>query len=280
MSTGSISTGKRKAQRGARQAANGTAMEAAARWGLAARGAIYLLIGLLAFRIAFGGGGQEADRGGALQELAGRPFGSFLVWAVGVGLAGMALWRLSEALFGAAVPDGNKPSKRALSAVRGVVYTLIAYSVLRFASGESGSGSSDKQSQDVTARLLEMPGGQWLVGIGGLVLAGVGGYIGVSAAMRKFHEELKRARLSHRVRQVVDVLGVSGGVARGTVFAAAGCFAVVAAVDFDPDEAKGLDATLRSFAETPVGPWLLAVIAVGLGLFGLFSFALARWRKV
>ncbi|MFE6489231.1 DUF1206 domain-containing protein, partial [Streptomyces sp. NPDC057757] len=66
----------------------------------------------------------------------------------------------------------------------------------------------------------------------------------------------------------------------GAVFAAAGVFAVRAAIDYEPDKAKGMDDTLRSFTETPVGPWLLAVVAAGLVLFGLFSWAMARWRKV
>ncbi|MDX6312915.1 MAG: hypothetical protein QOF44_2379, partial [Streptomyces sp.] len=44
--------------------------------------------------------------------------------------------------------------------------------------------------------------------------------------------------------------------------------------------AKGMDATLRSFAHTPAGPWLLVAIAVGLILFGGFSFASARWRRL
>ena len=51
-------------------------------------------------------------------------------------------------------------------------------------------------------------------------------------------------------------------------------------IAYEPDQAKGLDDTLRSFAESPVGPALLACVAVGLVLFGLFSFAMARWRKV
>jgi hypothetical protein len=41
-----------------------------------------------------------------------------------------------------------------------------------------------------------------------------------------------------------------------------------------------MDATLRSFAQTPVGPWLLVLIALGLMLFGAFSFASARWRRL
>src|SRR5690606_38120971 len=83
-----------------------------------------------------------------------------------------------------------------------------------------------------------------------------------------------------RTRALVDVTGVGGGIARGLVFAAAGAFAVRAAVDYEPDRAKGLDDTLRSFAQTPAGPWLLAGVAAGLVLFGMFSFALARWRRV
>ncbi|CAM5672890.1 hypothetical protein SRIMM317S_02136 [Streptomyces rimosus subsp. rimosus] len=54
----------------------------------------------------------------------------------------------------------------------------------------------------------------------------------------------------------------------------------IAALTFDPHRAKGLDATLRSFTQTPAGPWLLVAVAVGLVLFGGFSFASARWRRL
>lgn len=100
------------------------------------------------------------------------------------------------------------------------------------------------------------------------------------ALLRKFRKHLRTGAMSPRVRRVVDFLGVAGGASRGVVFAAAGCFVVVAAVRFDPDRAKGLDDTLRTFRDTPAGPWLLAVVAVGLGLFGVFSWAMARWRRV
>jgi hypothetical protein len=42
----------------------------------------------------------------------------------------------------------------------------------------------------------------------------------------------------------------------------------------------GRDDTLRSFTEAPMGPWLLGLVAVGLVLFGLFSIAMARWRRL
>ncbi|GAA3998787.1 DUF1206 domain-containing protein [Streptomyces plumbiresistens] len=264
----------------ARRVAKGSAGEGAARAGLTARGVIYLLVGVLALQIAFGDGKRQADRGGALAELADQPFGAALLWALGIGLVGMALWRLSEVLFGSVGPDGRKARKRLLSAVRCAFYTFVAYSVLSFAAGSGGSGSSDEQSKDVTARLLEVPAGQWLVGGAGAGIAVAGVWIAVRAALRKYHDKLRLGQMSLRTRRLVDVTGVAGGVARGAVFAVAGAFAVRAAVDYEPDKAKGLDDTLRSFADTPLGPWLLVCVAAGLVLFGLFSFAMARWRRV
>ncbi|MFI5995625.1 DUF1206 domain-containing protein [Streptomyces sp. NPDC051362] len=270
----------REGQVGARRAATGTAREGAARAGLTARGVIYALVGVLALRIAFGGSGQQADRGGALQEIASKPFGAVLLWALGIGVVGMALWRLSEAVFGSAGEDGGKPAKRLMAAGRCVFYGFVAYSVLSFAAGSRGSGAGDKKSRDVTAKALGIPGGQWIVGAVGVGLVAAGVWIAVRAIMRKYHKHLKLGEMSKRVRQVVDVTGVGGGTARGVVFAAAGVFAVRAAIDYEPDKAKGMDDTLRSFAGTPMGPWLLALVAVGLILFGVFSFAMARWRKV
>ncbi|MFE7174461.1 DUF1206 domain-containing protein [Streptomyces sp. NPDC057616] len=271
----------RSGRLGARRAARGSVTEGAGRAGLAARGVIYLLVGVLALQVAFGDTHRQADRGGALDTLAGKPFGVVLLWAIGLGLVGMAVWRLSVAAFGGAGPDGRKPHKRLLAACGCVFYACVAFSVLSFAVGpHGGSGSSDKQSRDITARALGLPAGQWLVGAvgAGVVVAGV--WIVVQAVRRKYHKDLKLGEMSRRSRRVVDITGVGGGVARGLVFTAAGAFAVRAAVDYQPDRAKGMDDTLRSFAHTPLGPSLLACVAAGLVLFGLFSIALSRWCRV
>ena len=132
---------------------------------------------------------------------------------------------------------------------------------------------SDVLGHDVAAFEIE----RFAAGVG--VIA-AGGWIGVRAAMRSYHKHLRLGEMSRRTRRLVDVTGVVGGVARGLLFAAVGVFAVRAAIEYEPDKAKGLDDTLRSFADSPAGPALLACVAVGLVLFGLFSFAMARWRKV
>ncbi|MFD5269758.1 DUF1206 domain-containing protein [Streptomyces sp. NPDC058335] len=266
----------------AERAARGSVTRGAARAGLAARGVIYLLVGALALQIAYGDNKKrQADRQGALAEIAGRPFGSVLLWALGVGLVGMALWRLSEVVFGSVGPDGRTAKKRLMALARCVFYSFVAYSVLAFAAGSGdGGGSSDEQSRDVTARVLELPAGRWIVAAAGAGIVVGGIWIGGRALLRKYRKNLRLGQMSPRTRRLVDVTGVAGGAARGLVFAAAGAFAVRAAVDYEPDKAKGLDDTLRSFAETSAGPGLLACVAAGLVLFGVFSFAMARWRKV
>ncbi|MGW4565503.1 DUF1206 domain-containing protein [Streptomyces sp. NPDC004561] len=268
----------------ARRAARSTAVAVAARAGYAALGLIYVLVGVIALQIAFGrsGGRQQADRGGALRELAGKPFGSALLWIVGLALVGMALWRLSEAVFGGAGPDGRKPSARVVAAWRCVFYVFASYSVLSYAAGDrgSGSGSSDRRTEDVTGTALGWPGGQWLVGIAGVAVVVLGLRVSIQALRKQFREDLRTGDMSPGARRFTDLFGVTGGAARGLVFAVAGVFAVVAAVRHQPGEAKGVDNTLRAFRDLPAGPWLLAAIALGLAAFGVFSWCVARWRRL
>jgi len=96
----------------------------------------------------------------------------------------------------------------------------------------------------------------------------------------KFADHLNTAQLSARVLRVVEWLGVVGYLTRGAVFCVAGAFGITAAVSFDPRKAQGLDGSLRQTAATPLGPWLLFAIALGLATFGLYSWCEARWRVV
>nr|WP_236652261.1 DUF1206 domain-containing protein [Streptacidiphilus neutrinimicus] len=251
-------------------------MKTAGRAGFVARGVVYVLIGVLAVAVALGRGGGEMDRQGALRQIAAHPFGAVLLWALAVGFGCMTLWRASLAL-----ADGRrgKAAGGLLNAGRAVFYASVCWGTAAYAAGTGGTGG-DAKSQDWTASALKLPGGQVLVGVAGIAVAGVGVGIAVGAVQRRFLKKLNTSAMSRRTREMVTALGVGGNLSRGAVFAAAGVFVLVAAVDFDPHQAKGMDATLRTFAGTPAGPWLLVLVAVGLVLFGGFSFASARWRKL
>jgi hypothetical protein len=269
-----------KAKATGRRAANSTAMQYLARAGFLARGLMYIVIGWIAVEIAFDKTSQQADSTGALHALGRTAAGEIALWVLVVGFFGMALWRLSEAAYGAAGADGHTARARLTSLGKAVVYAVLGYGVLEYAIGVGSPQSSDQQSVDLTATLMGHPGGRVVAVVIGLVLIGAGVYLAYQAWRERFRENLMLGQMSHGTRRVVEWLGRIGGIARGIVFITAGVFLVVAAVDAQPGQAKGIDSALRALAATPAGPWLLVIVAVGLIMFGLFSCCEARWRRV
>jgi hypothetical protein len=275
-----VKSANRSVRSAGRQAASSRWLEWLARGGFLARGVIYMLIGVLAVQIGLGARGKEADSTGALHAIAARPGGAAVLWLLAVGFAGMALWRLAEAAYGQAGPGGRKASRRVTSLARGIFYALVCAGVVGLVAGSGGPAPGNSQSEDLTARLMSHAGGRWLVLLIGLgvVAAGIG--MVVTGVRRKFLRQLRLARMSSRTRKIVETLGTVGNTAGGIVIGIVGVLLVVAAVTFDPKKAQGLDGALRRIARTPLGPWLLVAVAVGLVIFGVYSCCEARWRNV
>ena len=280
MFTSTARSKTREAKYAARRAGNSRYVDWLARAGFAARGVMYALIGILAIEIAFGNGGHKADQSGAVRVVGNTPFGAVLLWLLVIGFIGMALWRLSEALYGGPGADGRKVSHRLIAGFKAVLYGFIAFFIMKYALGLGAPKSSNKQSVDLTATAMREPGGRILVGIVGLVLIGVGAWLAWRAFEKKFLSEIRTAEMSPQTRKVVTFFGRFGGIARGIVFGTAGLFLLIAAVSANAHKAKGIDATLRAFTKTPVGPWLLVLVAIGLVLFGAYSLAESRWRRL
>jgi hypothetical protein len=272
--------GGRNARYIGRRTANSGVMRLLARAGLAARGVMYVIIGWIAVEVAFGRSRQQADRTGALQSIGSTPVGGVLLWLLVIGFIGVALWKLSEALYGSPGTGGRKTSQRLAALGRAILYGVVAYGILKYALGEGGPASSDTQSVDLTAALLKHPEGQVLVVVIGLVFIGGGLYLAYQAWRKEFGRDLELGQMRTRARRVVEWLGEFGGIARGIVFVTAGIFLVVAAIDAQPQQAKGVDSSLRALAATPLGPWLLVLVAIGLVMFGLFSCCQARWHRL
>ena len=280
MVTPTARRGTRDARYAARRAGNSKYVDWLARAGFVARGVMYIIIGILALEVAFGNAGHKADQSGAVRVVGNTPFGGLLLWLLVIGFAGMTLWRLSEALYGGPGADGRKTGNRLIAGFKAVLYGFIAFVIIKYALGLSAPKSSNKQSVDLTTTAMRQPGGRLLVGIVGLVLIGVGAWLAWRAFERKFLAELRTGEMSPQTRKVVTFLGRYGGIARGIVFSAAGLFLLIAAFTANAHKAKGIDATLRAFTKTPAGPWLLVLVAIGLVLFGCYSWAESRWRKV
>ena len=200
-----------------------------------------------------------------------------------VGLAGYAMWRAAEALWGKRDEDDEKKRtvKRIASAGRAVFYGAFCITTVRFILGGPRTGTEgDQQQKTLVSRALELPAGQWIVaGVGLAVIAGAI-YLGYRGLSRKFNERLDTAEMGPVTGATVDVLGTVGMIARSVVFALAGYLFIRAAIDYDPDQASGLDATLKTMAQATFGQVILALTALGLMCYGLYSFAEARYRQL
>ena len=265
------------AGRSARRAAHSPVMHGLARAGLVARGVIYILIGWVAILVAVGHSSHEADQAGALQLLAGKPYGLVSLWLLGIGFVAYALWRISEAAFGV-TGEKNGVGPRLKSLARGLIYAAFAYLTFQVIAGVH-SNQATKQ-QDATASVMHHAGGRWLVGIVGLIIVVAGVALIVQGIRRKFMRQLETSRMSRRERRIVEWLGVIGTTARGVVFALVGVLVIDAAVTYSPSKARGVDGALNALRNQPFGEFLLLLAALGLLVFGVYGLCEARWRRV
>ena len=251
-----------------------------ARVGLIAKGVSYVIVAILALRLAFGDGGKATSRQGALATLADEGFGKVLLIGLALGFACYALWRFADALFGRRGHDDDGASgiaKRLGYAGRGAVYVALTYSTVRLLTRSGGQESQNTKAKKTTSAVLDWPAGTWLVGLVGLVLIGVGLYNGYRGVTKKFLEQWNK---SDEARPWATRIGVVGLLARAVVFGLIGIFVLKAAIEYDPKEAIGLDGALQKVANASHGPWLLGLVAVGLLAYGVFCFAEARYREV
>ena len=276
MTQTSASGAAAQVERAGQQADRSDWMDRAVRFGLVAYGFVHLLIAWVAIQLALGTGNGNPSAKGAMAHLSQQRFGHVLLWAVAVGLFLLVVWRVLEAIGGHRDKEGGKRVwSRLFSLGRGVVYGVIGFSAVRVATG-SGGGSSSKQSKTMTARVLDWPAGEWIVGLVGLAILAYGASLVWRGVTDGFLEHLDGQGRSGDSGTAYTWLGRAGYVSKGIAIGIVGCLFGYAAISHDPNKTGGLDQALRDVLDQPFGPTLLLVIAAGIGCYGLFCFARAR----
>jgi Domain of Unknown Function (DUF1206) len=249
------------------------------RIGLVAKGVSYGLVGVLAAGVAAGLGGQTTSRQGALHDLAGTGFGTFLLVLLIAGFVAYAAWRALQAVAVRESDEKKAWGKRIALLGRAAVYAGLAVSAGRIVAGRGGGQSQNQKAHKATAVVLSWPGGTWLVGIAGAVLVGVGVWNLYRGLSRSF-EDKWRDDISPSAKRWGGRIGVVGHVARFVVFALIGAFAIKAAADYNPSDSIGLDGALQKLAHASYGSYLLGLTAAGLIAYAVFGFFDARYRDL
>jgi hypothetical protein len=256
-----------------------------ARSGLLAKGVSFGLVAVLAIGLAVGAGGESTSRQGALQTLAHHDWGKVLLVLLAIGFAGYAIWRFVQAFAESEPASGQRGAakkwgKRVGYAGRGSIYAGLTFSTVKVLVGSSGQQSQNEKAHKTTAAVLDWPAGRWLVGIAGLCLVGAGVWNLYRGVALKFEDKWRTGDMSEAERTWGGRAGVAGHIARALVFAMIGIFVTKAAIEYNPNDAIGLDGALRKLANGTYGPYLLGLTAAGLLCYGVFCLVDARYRDV
>lgn len=259
----------------ARQAEQSEWLDRAARSGLVAYGLVHVVVGWLALQLALGDRSGPASGNGAVRELAQQPFGLVIVWLVAVGMFLLMVWRLLVAGVGHRGEDGfTRTRRRITSAGRAVLYGYLSWAALSVA---TGAGSSQGGTDSTTAKVMNLPAGQLLVGAVGVAIALIGAALVRRSWTDEFAKEMDGQGRSGSSGTVYVWLGKVGCVAKGVAYGIIGALFVYAAATHEPRRSAGLDQALAEVLRQPQGPYLLGAIAVGIAAYGLFCFAQARY---
>ena len=251
------------------------------RWGFAAKGIVYFVIGLLAAQAAFDVKSDTADTEEALIEIIIQPFGRILLAILAAGLCFYAMWRFIQAILD---PEHSGPFtpmrllQRLGYAMSGLSYAGVAYTAIQLLTGISHASNEDS-TEIWTERIIVKPYGEWLVGIGGVMVMGVGLAYMYGGYSRRYLSDLQSEELDSVFEHWAVQFGRFGYAARGFVFVLIGFFLVKAALLSDSKQADGLGGVLSRLAGTELGTAVLAVTAFGLIAYSGYMLVAARYRR-
>lgn len=269
----------RRAVQTGRSDAPGRLVDTLGRVGLVSYGVIHLLVAWLALRVAFGAPDVAADAQGAIGEIASTAYGTATLLVGIVCLLAFAFWQFTAASVGFRwVQGGERVRKRVGAVAKAIAMTALAVLTIEYLAGRN-SPSGETAARRLAADLLALPAGRIVLGLVAVAVLALAGSMVYTGVRRTFMGDLDVRDRSDGARQLIEVLGATGTLARALALAVVGVLTATAAVFEDPRRAGGLDAALRALGDTGLGASLLVVVAVGFAAFGLFCFVDAATRR-
>lgn len=243
-------------------------------------GVVHVLLAVLTAQVVLGDSGERTDQKGAVAEIARTPLGPALLWVLAIGLFAFAGWQLTMAVSGYTwvTKERKRLYRRAGSVGRAITGVVIGVAALTYAVGSSSTDSTAQQ-QTLTAKVLAMPGGQFLVGAVAVAIIWLGVAVGRKGVKKSFEDDLNMAELPAGTQKWVERLGRIGWIGKGLAYALIGVLVGLAAVHADPQQSGGMDKALHTLAGQPYGVFVLALIALGFLGFGVYCFAAAKAHK-
>jgi hypothetical protein len=252
-------------------------IEGFARLGLAAKGFVHCLLGGISLMAALGLSSATGDKEKAFGMIYRQPFGQLMLAVLGFSLLGFVMLRAFQSFDDS---DNKGADLKGLlyrlgKAGGALLYLGVSFYALQLAfSGDSENGETQ---EFIVSKALGYDLGPLGVGIAAAVFFGQG-LIQIYAGLTG--NFMKKMELNGRSGSIaLRRMGVVGYTARGIVLCILGYFLLRAALHGDPGEAGDTGGAF-AFLRQQFGNWLLAAVALGFFLYGVFLFARARHERI
>lgn len=245
--------------------------EMLARFGMGAKGIVYLLIGVLTALAAFGQGGSKSGKNDILQFVSEQSYGKILLVALGLGLIGYTFYRMYQCFGNPKNHDDDAKGyfKRSAYVVSGLIYGLLAYSALRMAfGGTSNNGGS-------ASTFLNSDYGNIIAFAIAIVLLGKAIYEFYVAYSGKFKEDIEHAGIDSDAQSLLTKTGKMGFTARGIVAAILSFLFFKAGAGNSGGNINRTDAF--SFLQNEFGSLVMGLVALGVALYGVFMLIKSKY---
>ncbi len=255
-------------------------IETLGRFGHAAKGVVYFIIGFLAFKLAIGAGGEVSGSRDAIREIGQQPFGKVMLGVIAIGLLGYTAWRWVQA---AKDTEGAGHHAKGICKRIGYAISGFGYLTLGLFAGSLALGmgsNSDSTGGSQPSALLDSTWGRVLLGIAGIITIGVACSFVYKAYKAKFMTKYRLGEMSDSARNAALNAGRIGLSTRGVAFAIIGGFIVMSAYRGTNDgDIAGMGDALAAIAAQSYGKLLIGLTGFGLMCYAVHMFLMARYRS-
>jgi hypothetical protein len=246
--------------------------EALARFGFFARGLVYVLVGLVAARVALLQRGRATGPAEALARTLTGWNGRLVLGVVAAGLFSFVLFRAAQV-----VRTRRRFAQIGYvgSAFGNLFLTVAAVRILfHFHTGGDAAGLREAGSS-----LVSTAWGRGALELGGAIAAVAGAVEMARALLGRLPADFTAAIMVRERKRWTSALARGGVFAHGLVIAVAGASICRAGFEANPRALSGTGAALRTIKRTDAGPVFFALVAAGLLAYGLSLLVLAAHRR-
>ena len=244
------------------------------RAGYFGRGATYLAVAGLSLW-AIWRGGEAKGTSSAMESLSTSAWGLSVLWIMALGLLAYAVWRIVDA---AADLEDHGLDAHGIVARTGMTVTGLLHGGLGLVAVATALGLRDGSGgiPGAVGRVLDLPGGRWILAAGALVTIGTSLYY-LHKAWTAGH---RKSLMANHFTRHWDWMLRAGVAAQGVIVLLIGIFLGFAALGSDASDAGGLDKVFDWLKDQPFGNALVNALCLGLVGFAFFCFVNAAWRII